>query len=146
MWDLLGAQLLTAAVVVGVILYSLRRYKAEMGALTDQLIRESNAHAARLTADLAVAAGGRGGAEPAQPELTDLTLLSMRRAYGELLPDDHLAIIQRTLGQGQPVEDAGRTLGRDPGESRELLTQALARLCEFAEVAEEHGFAPGRPR
>jgi hypothetical protein len=78
------------------------------------------------------------GVEPR--ELTEQTLLAMRHAYTNLLRDDYLAIIQETLGKGQRVEDAGRALGKEPEEAKALLSEALTRLVDFAEIAEEQGF------
>jgi len=82
------------------------------------------------------------GVEPR--ELTEQTIHTMRHAYTNLLRDDYLAIIQETLGKGQRVEDAGRAMGREPAEAKALLTEALTRLVDFAEVAEEQGFVTAR--
>ena len=79
---------------------------------------------------------------PQPPVLTEQTLQNMRHAYSDLLREDHVAILQQTLGNGQRVEDAGRALGISPEASRSLFSEALARLVGFAEVAERQGFVP----
>lgn len=79
---------------------------------------------------------------PEPLELTDKAIQTMRNVYTNLLRDDFLAIINETLGKGQRVEDAGRVLGKGPDESKALLAEALMRLVDFAEIAEEQGFAP----
>ena len=75
-------------------------------------------------------------------EITEQEIQTMRTAYTSLLRDDYLAIIKETLGKGQRVEDAGQALGIGPDESKALLKEALTRLVDFAEVAEEQGIAP----
>ena len=82
---------------------------------------------------------------PEHPELSEETIQAMRNAYTNLLRDDYLAIIKETLGKGQRVEDAGLVLGMGPDESKALLTEALTRLVDFAEVAEEQGFSTNTP-
>ena len=71
--------------------------------------------------------------------LTSESLQEMRSAYGSMLREDHFTILQRTLGTGLQVEDAGRAMGIGPEASRSLFSEALARLVGFAEVAEQQG-------
>jgi hypothetical protein len=63
-------------------------------------------------------------------EVTERAIAPMRAAFGTLLRDDDWALLRRTLSAGEPIEDAGR------------FTDALRRLCAFAEVAEAQGFSP----
>jgi hypothetical protein len=74
--------------------------------------------------------------EDTRAEFTDQSLQRIRDAYARFLGDDYLAIIQRTFGAGQKVEDAGRSLGKNPDESKALLNEALERLVGFAEIAQ----------
>ncbi len=61
------------------------------------------------------------------PELTELEFQAIRGAYAHMLRPDDLAVIQKSLGEG----------GQDAPKTR--LTEALARLVGFAQVAGAHG-------
>lgn len=56
----------------------------------------------------------------------------LRTAYKDLLAGNHLAILDRTLGQNQTIREAGAQMGLSEGAAAKLFREALDRLHAFA--------------
>ncbi|MBA4064700.1 MAG: hypothetical protein C0501_13495 [Isosphaera sp.] len=136
MIEQLAGPLASAAVLIGVIVYSAWRARRESTALTDRALAASAALTAATIARLRATAAR----EPADEPEPVGELGPIRAAFGSFVRDDDLALLRQTLGAGQPVEDAGRALGLSPEQSRARFAEALGRLRAFAAAAE--GFAP----
>ncbi|AWM39652.1 hypothetical protein GobsT_19990 [Gemmata obscuriglobus] len=91
--------------------------------------REALEHVNRILHD----AGWDAPTAPAA-EVSDSELIALRAAYAGIR-NDHLELLQRTLGGDERVEDVGRRMGLPPEQARSLFREALDRLRALASAA-----------
>jgi len=71
-----------------------------------------------------------------EPSITPENLTRIRHAYETLLRQDHIDILEATLGEKMTVDEAGEKLGLDSEKASILLQEALQRLSDFVETYE----------
>ena len=64
----------------------------------------------------------------------------LREPYVSFLREDYFNILDKTLGKGMTIPEAGKTLGLSSEEAEKIFLEALRRLSDFVEVFEGLSF------